>query len=169
MLCIAPICTRETTYKIVTTCSMHYKRWHRHKSFDYSPNFTHLKDGGLNNLGYKRITRNKKRVLEHRYIMERLIGRFLTSDEKVHHKNGIRNDNRPENLELFNNQSEHIHHRHPEIKKIFIDWTVIKIPPKTTRWHPQKIKNCLVPFCENSAKRRGLCFKHYEAFLRHLH
>lgn len=33
--------------------------------------------------------------------MERMIGRKLYAFENVHHKNGIRADNRPENLELW--------------------------------------------------------------------
>jgi hypothetical protein len=43
----------------------------------------------------------RKYKQEHRIIVETLLGRELDTNEFVHHKNGIRNDNRPDNLELW--------------------------------------------------------------------
>ena len=43
-----------------------------------------------------------------RLVMEKKLGRYLTPEEVVHHINEIKDDDRPENLQLFANKSEHI-------------------------------------------------------------
>lgn len=45
--------------------------------------------------------RASRYVFEHILVAEELLGRYLEPDESIHHCNGVRDDNRPENLELW--------------------------------------------------------------------
>ncbi|HEX6256257.1 MAG TPA: HNH endonuclease [Euzebyales bacterium] len=47
------------------------------------------------------LTDGATQALEHRLVMARALGRPLHPDETVHHRNGVRTDNRIENLELW--------------------------------------------------------------------
>jgi hypothetical protein len=73
----------------------------------------HIKGSGyINNQGYKILSMKhpnstgRGQILEHTLIMSNHLGRPLMKGETVHHKNGIRHDNRLENLELWS-------HSHP--------------------------------------------------------
>lgn len=82
--------------KTVTHSGSAHQSWkggaYRHSDgyvYEYAPEHSAAK----NSKGY---------VLQHRLVMERKLGRLLEAHELVHHINEVKDDNRPENLELMN-------------------------------------------------------------------
>lgn len=49
-------------------------------------------------------------VREHRLVMEEVLGRYLRPEEVVHHEDGDRQNNSPENLRLFATNADHLRH-----------------------------------------------------------
>ena len=76
-------------------------------------------------------------VKEHRLVIEEKIGRYLELREHIHHINGNKHDNRPENLQLMTLE-EHLSH-HNKGKKI-------------TEEHKQKLRNYWAKWREEKNK-----------------
>lgn len=83
-------------------CNTHYLRWRN--TGEVGPAELLRQPAGKghrNRLGYVEVSVDGHRRFEHRVVLERQLGRPLHPFENVHHKNGVRDDNRPENLELW--------------------------------------------------------------------
>ena len=107
-LCIIKDCTTKSTARGM--CVKHYGRWRRHGDPYNSRKETVRKAKPyLDKNGYRAIPINSDYpgawsngyIFEHKYIMQEHLGRALLSNENVHHKNGVRNDNCLDNLELW--------------------------------------------------------------------
>jgi hypothetical protein len=75
------------------------------------------KGGTINMQGYKIFCNNGKRISEHRYIMEKYLGRKLLRKEIIHHIDGNRLNNSLDNLFLFSSSSEHMKNHFPSGSK----------------------------------------------------
>lgn len=85
-------------------CTMHYHRWKRTGDPIGKHGLQPRKSQGYTTTGGYRMSPERqggRPVLEHRLVMSQIIGRPLRRFEEPHHKNGIRDDNSPGNLELW--------------------------------------------------------------------
>lgn len=82
-------------------CAVCYQRWWKNNSAEQRLRAPAGSGHLSKKTGYREIWVDGKMRREHRVVMERVLGRPLRADEQVHHRNGERADNRPENLELW--------------------------------------------------------------------
>ena len=103
-VCAEDGCEQITVGKKLLKCEDHITRYSGEPAI-----FDHLGRewvmDGMNNVGYRvrafRSGSKRMRRMEHRVIMETVLERELLPNENVHHINGVRWDNRIENLELW--------------------------------------------------------------------
>jgi hypothetical protein len=98
--CIEDNCNEKTSGVRCLRCSQQARRV-QHEGIDGYTRNTDKHGYIVLHVGKFSPYTNARNIAEHRYVMMMYLGRNLSPEETVHHKNGVRDDNRLENLELW--------------------------------------------------------------------
>jgi len=133
-------------------CERHYHYYKRHKELHKFPLMQREHGTGQIFLGYKRISVNKRRILEHRHVVEQKLKRRLLPTETIHHLDGNKLNNKLNNLIVIG-QSEHITKFHNNRPRVF-NWN---------KYEKKKTDICII--CQKrSIGNFNLCPSHYRTW-----
>jgi len=90
-------------------------------------------------------------VLEHRLVIEQAIGRYLEPNEEVHHINGVKDDNRLENLELTTSSEHQIKYHSQKGKPVGYRLNVFS---KCRECGKSNVKASTIVLCHNCYMRQ---------------
>lgn len=135
-------------------CQMHYRRWQRHGD----PLMVKKRANGsgciyIDREGYFRVQFGRRSEKLHRLIMEAVLGRKLSPDEIVHHRDHNKWNNHPANLELTT-RSKHITHHHKGISDSGLNTDTHRYCP---RCNQVKSVEDFYPCKHNAGGRRPYC------------
>ncbi len=98
-VCSVEDCPRAARAKGL--CATHHRRLVEHGELTTARPQRPRGTGSLHPSGYVYVRADGRSVLQHRLVMEQVLGRPLRPGESVHHRDGNRQHNSPDNLELW--------------------------------------------------------------------
>ena len=111
---------------------------------------TRYKGGYLDQSGYQFVLDNGKYRREHRVVAEQKLGRPLEKGEVVHHIDGDKLNNHPDNLEVLTNSQHTKHH-----------W---ETNPDGFQQPKKKVQPCIECLEVQTIYAKGWCYKCYQKF-----
>ncbi len=108
-----------------------------------------------------------KVIREHRRMMEEKIGRKLSSNEIVHHVNGVKSDNSPENLIVVSRAEHTKHHRSVCKYELLTCDNCGKQFQRSLRRIKMSLKyKCTKTFCDKKCEREALYDKSIDPIIK---